>query len=105
MASQGRYDFMKEGVVSDEISKSNYPDPLSLNYLNLTLSENPFSDKMTDSKIIYFWKEVKDIYGTPHYDDMILTLNGISHKNFLKQGTTIYFPILSDLTNSFNKKR
>lgn len=100
-----RYSFMTEGSVADEVSKSAYPDPLSLNYLNLDLRSVPVRDKMTDSKIIYFWKEAENQYGAPCWDDIVLTVNSVSHKNFLRQGDIVYFPSSSDITTSFNKSR
>ena len=39
-----------------------------------------------------FWKEVYDIYGVCGYDDIILTINGVPHKNLLETGDIIYFP-------------
>ena len=94
---------MSEGSVMDEVSHSYYPDPLSLNYLNLSLSSVPIKDTMSDSKIIYFWNEAATIYNIMGYDDIVLTINGISHKNFLKPGDMIYFPSFEDMNNSYRK--
>ena len=33
-----RYNFMEESVAADDVSKSAYPDPLTLNYLNFKLN-------------------------------------------------------------------
>lgn len=105
MITNSRYDFMTEGNTYDDVSLSYYPDPLSLNYLNLKMSNVPQKNVMTDSKIAFFWKEAENIYGTPSWDDMVLTLNGVPHKNFLRQGQIIYFPGISDMKNSFSKER
>lgn len=100
-----RYNFMTEGNTFDEVSKSLYPDPLSLNYHNLALSETPSRETMTEDTIRYFWRECQNVYGSPELDDMVLTLNGVPHINFLKPGESIYFPNKSDLMNSFIKDR
>lgn len=103
MNNYSRYDFMTEGVTYDELSESYYPDPLSLNYVNLQITETPTKDVMNDPKIMYFWKNTENHYGSPIYDDIVLTLNGVSHKNFLTSGDTIIYPSLNDIDKSFNK--
>lgn len=105
MKTLSRYDYMSEGSVTDEVSKSAYPDPLSLNYLNFNLTSTPIKNVMTDSKIIYFWKEAENIYGVAKWDDIVLTINNIPHKNFLNPKDVIYFPTLSDIQSSFTKTR
>lgn len=100
-----RYDYMEQGVTSDDVSGSLYPDPLTLNYNELTLTSIPQKDTLKAQDIIFFWKETEDMYNIASYDDMVLTLNGIPHKNFLNPGHQIYFPSLEDITTSFSKKR
>lgn len=100
-----RYDYMVEGAGYDEISESMYPDPLSLNYLDLNISNKPAELTLRDSDIAFFWYSTQNIYGIPRWDDIVLTLNGVPHKNFLKQGDKIYFPSLSDISSSFGKER
>lgn len=100
-----RYDYMIEGNTMDEISSSFYPDPLSLNYNNLNLTSIPQNMKLTSHDIIFLWKEVEDMYGIASYDDLVLTLNGIPHKNFLHSGHKMYFPSISDMENSFSLGR
>lgn len=103
MQTFSRYDFMSDSSVADEVTHSYYPDPLSLNYLNLALTTVPIKDTMTDPKIICFWNEAASIYNIMGYDDIVLTVNGISHKNFLNPGDTIYFPSYEDINNSYRK--
>lgn len=105
MATLSRYDFMTESEIADDETDNLWPDPLSLCYLELKVSSEPVVDKMTGSKISYFWKEAHSILGAPYYDDIILTLNGVSHKNFLEIGDEILFPSLTDIKNSFTKSR
>lgn len=102
-----RYDFMSEGNTADteDITVgAYYPDPLSLNYLSLKLSEMPSSEVMTDDKILSFWNTAHEHYGVYGYDDIVLTLNGIPHINFLEPGDKILFPKKDDIEESFNKR-
>lgn len=103
MKTYSRYDFMKSGSVQDEVSGSYYPDPLSLNYLEFKMNSVPYKNTMTDEKIIAFWNEANTLYKVSGYDDIVLTLNGIAHKNFLMPGDVVYFPELQDITGSFAK--
>lgn len=96
---------MREGVTPDEVTGSYYPDPLSLNFSDFKIGSLPVRDKMSQTKIMFFWKEANDFYGQPCWDDMVLTLNGIPHKNFLEVGDELYFPVEDDILNSFNKER
>lgn len=105
MATNSRYDFMKESTVEDSVIGSFYPDPLTLNYTDLRMTETPSSSTMTDERILYLWDETEERYGTPSWDDMVLTLNGIAHRNFLRSGDVLYFPKLTDMTGSFAKDR
>lgn len=96
-----RYDFMTDGVSQDPVLNSTYPDPLSLNYFDLKLRNLPKKDQMTGTKIAFFWKETENIYGNPIYDDIVLTLNGVSHLNLLQEGDILYFPQVNDIETSF----
>lgn len=102
---QSRYDFMKEGTVVDEVSGSRFPDPLSLNYLDFKMSDIPKEIPLSNRSITHLWMEADMLYGKPQLDDMVLTLNGVAHKNFLKNGDTLYFPSESDIKRSFMKKK
>ena len=68
-----RYDFMKESEQRDEKTGTCYPDPLTLNYLGFQMSAVPTKDVMTDSKVMFFWKEMYRKYGECAYDDIVLT--------------------------------
>lgn len=105
MATNSRYDFMKEGSVIDEVSENTWPDPLSINYHEFKMSSLPLEDVMTNPKIMFFWQEAEAAYGQACWDDIVLTLNGVPHKNFLKSGTKVYFPSVDDIVTSFTKSR
>lgn len=99
-----RYNFMKEGTVRDSVSGSLYPDPLSLNYLEFNMvTAPPVVDRMDDAKIMYFWLEVSKYYGNSEWDDVVLTLNGVPHRNLLSHGDMIGFPDIMDIKNSLTR--
>lgn len=103
--SYNRYDFMKEGVVADSKSGSLYPDPLSLNYLDFQMTQLPQKEIVTAKGAQEPWNMSIEVYGQPKYEDIVLTLNGISHSNFLREGDILYFPKEGDIPNSFNTSR
>ena len=103
--TKSRYDFMKDGVIVDDVTGSYYPDPLSLNFSNFRITGLPVKDVMDPTKIMFLWKEADDFYGMPCWDDITLTLNGVPHKNFLEIGDELYFPMEDDIINSFSKER
>lgn len=99
-----RYDFMSDGIVSDEFGR-NYPDPLSLNYLNIKVSEKPRHVRLSEEDTVSFWLTASKVYGVSQLDDIVLTVNGVPHRNFLKNGDVILFPSESDIRKSFTKER
>ncbi len=100
---KSRYDFMQPGNVRDESSFDYYPDPLTLNFHTFTLKEPLEALQLTDSDITKFWWAIHKRYGTAEYDDVILGLNNIAHKNFMKEGDIIYIPSVADIEQSFAK--
>ena len=103
--SMNRYDFMQPGLVKDEKTGNNFPDPLSLNYLEIKISNKPSSVRLLEQDAMHFWKTTYDVYGASYLDDVVLTLNGVTHYNFLKPEDTIYFPTVEDIRRSFKKER
>lgn len=98
---QTRYLFMRPGSVLDEDGTA-FPDPLTLNINNFKATETPQAVELTESEICYFWKIPYSIYGTPEFDDMILTLNGVPHRNQLEPEDIIYIPKKDDILTSFS---
>lgn len=101
---KSRYDFMTESSVADTEDKSYYPDSLSLNYNLFTLSTPATPLELSDLDIAKFWWTIQKHYGTAEYDDMVLTLNGIEHTNFLTAGDVMFMPSISDIEASFRQK-
>ena len=101
--SANRYDFMSESSVVDEKTGTYFPDPLTLDYGSFTMSQRPDKVYLVDDQINYFWRTYMEEYGTRDYEDVVLTLNNIPHKNFLMEHSTIYYPDLTDIRKSFSK--
>ena len=95
-----RYQYMKASPVRD-INQNNFPDPLSLNYNNIFLSKKPEILYVEESDIRYLWMVSNKIYGEPELEDVVLSLNGYSHKNFLEERDPVIFPDKEDIKASF----
>ena len=95
-----RYQYMKASAVRD-INQNNFPDPLSLNYNSISLSKKPEILYVEESDIRYLWMVSNKIYGEPELEDVALSLNGYSHKNFLEEGDPVIFPDKDYIKASF----
>jgi len=98
---KSRYDYMTPSTVRDEVTGDFYPDPLSLNYHGFTLVTAPKAVELSTSQIEFFWRTTEEQLGIAALDDVVLSLNGVSHKNFLKEGDIILFPSVADIDRSF----
>ena len=78
---------------------------LDLNYLNFKWHQLPKKNVLDNSKIIFFWREAESYYGAAEFDDIVLTLNGVPHRNLLNPGDEVYFPNTDDIIRSFEKDR
>lgn len=97
-----RYDYMTPGESYDTLIHDRYPDPLSLNYNTLKLSQRPYKDPMDRTKVTALWAECENAYMQPAYDDMLLSLNGVAHINLLSEDDVLYVPALTDIVQSFS---
>jgi hypothetical protein len=98
-----RYDFIEPSNTIDEATGNVYPDPLSISYFDLKPTVNPSRRVMTVHSANNFRLEAWEVYKGDYADDLLLTLNGIPHKNFIKAGDVIYYPALDDIKRSFGK--
>lgn len=98
---KSRYDYMKASKVLDEISGDTYPDPISFNYLSFKVSSIPDTVYLNDYDAAFLWEISSRFYGSPELEDLVLTLNGVSHRNFLNSGDRLLFPKIADINNSF----
>ena len=68
------------------------------------MNSNPIPKELSETDIARFWVVAHQAYGVAELDDMILGLNGIPHKNLLKDGDIIYIPSRDDIDASFRKE-
>lgn len=101
---KSRYDFMTDSSVKDTEDGSYYPDVLSLNFNTFKAASALTPLELTDIAIEKFWWTIQKQYGTAEYDDIVLTLNGISHRNFLVEGNILFIPSVADIENSFKRR-
>lgn len=93
-----RYDAMVESTVIDAVDQQVYPDPLSLNYNDISLSEIPKLREVAQQDLNKFWLFVLREYGTmAEGDDIILTINNVPYLGMLKAGDQIYLPAKDDV--------
>ena len=50
-----RYDFMKQALIAKDVDGEPWPDPLTINYSNVRLSQIPTSYKIAAGDIAKFW--------------------------------------------------
>ena len=102
---QSRYDFMTEGSVKDEISGNYFPDPLSLNYLNMVTPSNyHVESNLSDEDIMFLWERVSRYYGASEWDDIVLMVNNVPHINLLHKGEDLIFPSEADIRIAYSKE-
>lgn len=94
-----RYDKMKESLVTDTEDRVPYPDPLSLNFTKVILTEVPKLRTLSEADLQKFWLYSQTFYDADvaEGDDIILTLNNVPYLGMLKPGDQIYFPSNVDM--------
>lgn len=104
-AITSRYNLMKASAQTD-IDNQTYPDVLSLDLGSFELTEPPVQYIMDDAfkrkpyqVIGYFMNALTNA----QYDDIILNINNIPHKDLIEEGNSIILPVLTDLLNFINK--
>lgn len=96
-----RYNYMKESSVQDQNGYC-FPDPLSLNMMQFRMSTVPTPSRQTSNSIRKFWTEAYSYYNTCEWDDLVLSLNGVPHKNLLTPDSVVLFPAVTDIVASFS---
>lgn len=95
-----RYDAMRESVVQDSADKESYPDPLSLNFNNFTLTKMPKRNVLGIADIDRFWLSYQRYYkDIAEGDDVLLSINNIPYRGMLRPGDAIYMPDKEDIYN------
>lgn len=101
---RSRYDYMTESKVLD-IDDMAFPDPLSVNYNNIQLTELPMYVKIEQKYIDSFWTFMYDYYKTTEMDDVFLNINNVPYIGALEPGDILFLIKGSDLTNFKNQKQ
>jgi hypothetical protein len=103
---KSRYDFMKESKKAvDSEDGLAYPDPLSINYKNTQLTEQPTYLLMEDKYLNKFWQFMYDIYGITEMDDILLMLNNVPYIGSMEPGDPLYLIKQEDLENFATQKQ
>jgi len=93
-----RYDAMSSSKVQDTVDHDNYPDPLSINYNNLALTEIPGRTAVSKIDLDRFWIFLGKQYpGLAETDDILLIINNVPYVGMLEPGDYLYTPASADL--------
>ena len=93
-----RYNAMKESVTKDSTDQDNYPDVLSLNFNNISLSEIPGRTALSKIDLDRFWIFMNKQYqGLGETDDILLIVNNVPYLGMLEPGNYLYLPTSADL--------
>jgi hypothetical protein len=101
---KSRYDYMTPSVVQDDDTDF-YPDILSLNYDQGTLTKIPTLHKLTVGDLNKFWYYMWTKYGQTDMDDVLLNINGFPYIGILQPGDELYELAPEDLTGYITVKR
>lgn len=90
---------MKESSVTDDADNQTYPDPLTLNFTTIQLTELPKLRELSAPDLERFWLFIQRFYNSTaaEGDDIILTVNNVPYLGLLKSGDNLYLPALSDI--------
>jgi len=99
---RSRYDYIQPSLQTD-IDNEQFPDPLTLRYSSFLATEPMTPVELTQRDILFFWWKTAEVYGSAEYDDIVLTLNGIAHRNELQEGQVILFPTRADIERSYSR--
>lgn len=92
-----RYAYMKESKTVDSETFEAYPDPLSINFSKIQLSEIPTLQTLSKGDLQRFWLFIYNFYKFAEGDDIILTLNNIPYIGMLSPGDSLYLPVQNDI--------
>lgn len=101
---KSRYDFMEKSTVCDTDGIP-YPDVLTTNYSDFSLTEIPLSKRISARDISRMWIYMYEKYGITYYDDILLNMNGIGYIGELEPGSKIFNFSIKDIENFNDNKR
>ena len=104
---RSRYNLMKSSSDVDLVDLEAFPDPLSVDYSALVLSEAPYQYEVDDKLIEKPFVITNALYGVTELEDIVFDLNNIGHVQQLKldQSQIVIFPVSADILSFFSKNR
>ena len=98
-----RYDFMSESNVKDTDGEA-FPDPLSVTYNDVQLTEIPKHVQMTSADLEKLWSWMYDMYGITYLDDILLNINNVPYIGTMRPGDVLFLIKASDLSKFATQK-
>ena len=96
---------MDESTVCDTEDGIPYPDVLTTNYSDFSLTEIPTIKRISAGDISRMWIYMYNKYGVPYYDDILLNMNGIGYVGELEPGSKIFNISMTDMEKFNTNKR
>lgn len=96
---------MGESKVVDKEDGIPYPDCLTTNYSDYSITAIPEFYKISAGDISKMWIHMQKVYGVPYYDDILLNMNGIGYIGELEPGSKILDFKLTDIQDFDKNKR
>jgi hypothetical protein len=101
---KSRYDFLQEGQVLD-IDQQTYPDPLTINYNNGSLTKLPTEYRITSRDLSKWWIFMWEQYQMNEMDDVFLNINGVKYVMDMKPNDVIYKIVPEDIEGYLKNKK
>jgi hypothetical protein len=95
---------MQESCILDQDGQT-WPDPLTIDYVNGSLSKLPTEYKITARDLQRKWTMMWEQYGMNEMDDIWLSINGINYIMELKPSDVIYKVVPEDLEGFITQKQ
>jgi len=86
-----------------DIDGDYFPDPSTINYNNVEAS-NVTTIELTELTCNKFWALLPTLFDAYEYDDILLSLNRIPHKNMLKPGSVLFSPTREDIEGTLSNE-
>ena len=94
-----RYSYMIQGKYKNGNGEY-FPDPTTLNY-NVLEAKNISTVEITELTCQKLWTVLPKLFDIYELDDILLSVNGVAHRNFLKPGDVLFAPSREDIESSY----
>ena len=98
---------MKASTEIDPVDLEAYPDPLTIDYDKMELSEAPYQYEVDDKLITKPYTITYALYGAADLEDIVFDINNIGHVHQLNLDLSrlIMLPVSADILSFFSKNR